>query len=225
MAVPTIANSGAHAADNTTADLAVPYPSGINSGDLLLLVIGASDVSSWSTPSGWAVEGTVNFAQNIIYVFSKTADGTETGNLNVTPANSQVHMGRMYRSADGDTIEAVATNAVSTKTPTHPDITTLTADSLVLCFGSVNDDETPSSFTGETGGDLTLHSSDSTTLGTDHLIYLQTADMASTGTISGGSWSFGGANESWAHVIFALYSASAQSLVYKPHPFNDMLKR
>lgn len=83
-----------------------------------------------------------------------------------------------------------------------PDVTTLGADRLACAFIFINDDNAPASFTTETGGDWTLVANFGSTTGTDGEVGLQTAPMASAGTISGGSYSQ--ANDAWEVRGFAL---------------------
>jgi hypothetical protein len=213
MAIPVIATSGA-AVSGTGSSFNIPYPSGIEAGDLLLIAYSQSASTNQGSPSGWAVVGESGTTDPHTYVWSKTAVGDESGTLNYTPGGTAAKVMRMHRITGGTNIEGAATNTGSSKTPGHPDVTTTAADRLVLVVGGVNDDETASSFTGETGGDLTLHSQDSTAAGTDQLLYLQEADMASSGTISGGTWSYSGATEDWSHVGFAVYG-DAGTTTYK----------
>jgi len=208
MAVPVIAASGAAAAGTGTS-LAVPYPSGINSGDLLIFAYcnGSANFNG-STPSGWTLELAQQQGTTVqTSVFSKIAAGSESGNLSFTGLRSgDSHIARMHRITGGDTIEAVNSSGASSKTVTHPSTTTSWADSLVMQFTGINDDETAASFTGETGGDLTLHSQDSGTGGNDVALSLQTAGLASAGTISGGSWTYAGATEAFVTIGLAVYT-------------------
>ena len=73
-------------------------------------------------------------------------------------------------------------------------------------FGYISQAATPVSFTGETGGDWTLHSASPSNTAT---IYLQTAVIATAGTIDGGSMTI--AAGSWAVRGYALAPASAAS--------------
>jgi hypothetical protein len=65
--------------------VSIPYPSDIESGDILMAFIwlsGTDDVSS--TPSGWTQE----LQAGNDYIYSKTADGTETGSLAISMSSS-----------------------------------------------------------------------------------------------------------------------------------------
>ena len=102
-------------------------------------------------------------------------------------------------------------SGAASKTIDHPDVVTTGADRLVIAVTGVNDDETAASFTGETGGDFTLATDDLTALGTDMALSMQTAGMASSGTISGGTWTYGGATETWATVAFAIFDSGGDT--------------
>jgi len=206
MAVPTIAASGAGAVSFST-DLNVPYPAGITAGDLLFVHTVISSSVGMNIPAGWTEVRNTGATDPRAQVFRKIADGTETGNLTISTASSNtVRTGRMHRSDDADTIEAVVNNTGAGRTVSHPDITTLTADSLVCMFTGIRNDEAALSFTGETGGDLTLLNDFLTTTGSDQANSCQTADMASPGTISGGTW-IKPLSDSWTHIGFAIYHA------------------
>ncbi|MDH3673652.1 MAG: hypothetical protein OES46_21260, partial [Gammaproteobacteria bacterium] len=203
MAVPVIAASGTAVAG--AGNLNVPYPSGISAGHLLLLIASDTGSGSFTNPSGWTVIRNNTTPSPNTAAWFKIAVGTESGTLTLTVGSSNPHIARMHRVTGGDSVNALVNNSGNDKVIPHPSITTTVGDSLVCVVGGVDDDETASSFTGETGGDLTLHSQDSTTTGSDHLLYLQTAGMASTGTISGGTWEFAGAKENYSHIAFAIY--------------------
>jgi hypothetical protein len=77
---------------------------------------------------------------------------------------------------------------------------------LAVSFVFVNNDYSVGSFTGETGGDWTEAVSEfTTTTGSDGCVQLQTATMASQGTISSGSYYMGLFNSApWGVRGFAL---------------------
>jgi hypothetical protein len=75
------------------------------------------------------------------------------------------------------------------------------------CIG-VDDDNTIPSFTGESGGDWTVAAEFLTATGTDACLNLQTAAMASTGTIDGGTATMAAA-DNWVNHGFALSPAAA----------------
>ena len=205
MAVPTIAATGARDTEFANA-LEVPYPSGISSGHLLILQTCNRDTAAMDTPTDWDLEADSGATNPRTQIFTKIAVGSESGSLTVSTSGGDAsRIGYMHRSADADSVEAAATNTGSDKDPAHPNITTTDADRLVLSAGGINDDQAASSFTGETGGDLTLHTDELSTVGDDISLSLQTAGMASSGTISGGTWSYSGPVEDWSHACIAIY--------------------
>jgi hypothetical protein len=115
-------NSGAVAAGTTS--LSVAYPTGISSGDLLVLCVGNKYPNNGpSTPSGWTApsnnqgsggQGSNGVDTGSVYstVYYKEADGTESGNLSVTITSGNVGLGRMflYRKSAGKAWSVAATN-------------------------------------------------------------------------------------------------------------------
>ena len=98
-----------------------------------------------------------------------------------------------------------ATNGAGTSdTILDTAVTTLGADRLALNFVAVNDDNALDAFTGMTGGtwgEPGVEYADAA--GTDGAIGLQTAAMASAGTIDGGTLTMA-ASDAWGVVGFAL---------------------
>src|SRR3990172_3745977 len=83
------------------------------------------------------------------------------------------------------------------------------ADRLALQFVFVIDDNAVDSFAGETGGDWVWAVAEATTTTTnpDSCLQLQTATIASAGTIDGGSYTMA-ASDSWGVIGFALIPAA-----------------
>lgn len=214
--VPSIHASGA-AASGTGTSLNVPYPTiaSEDSGKLLILTyVNGSSTNLPSTPSGWLIVGTATGTGVVTRVYRKLSDGTESGNLSLTGLNSgDSHIARIHLFDGADLVEGASTNTGSSKNPAHASVTTSGDDRLVLSVMGINDDETASSYTGETGGDFTLTYNDTSTVGNDVGMSLQEAPVASSGTISGGSWSYSGAGEDWADVSFAVYAGTLPNYV------------
>lgn len=206
MPIPTIASQGA-AAEGSGSTLAVDYPATVNDGDMLIFTCGQFSDQEPDVPTGFTQRAFINSVTACgVTVWTRIADGTETGSITITGLiNARVKIGRMYRSNNADSIEAIGTTADSSKIILHADVSTSNPNRLVLCVSGVNDDETAASFDGETGGDLTLHTADTSAIGNDFALSLQTAGMASSGVISGGDWSYNGAGEDWATVSFAIF--------------------
>lgn len=103
---------------------------------------------------------------------------------------------------------AQTVNGTST-TITDCDVITLGADRLALNFVGVNDDNTLDAFSGQSGGtwaEAVAEYAEST--GTDAALGLQSATMASAGTIDGGSDTMA-ASDAWGVIGFALIPAAS----------------
>lgn len=102
--------------------IAVPYPSGIQADDLLVLHVAFDGtVATWTTPSGWTQIGS---QRNGAAAYYKLATGSETGTLSVTISTTQQLVGAMLRfnqvntSAPVNVSNSAASLTVSTITPT-----------------------------------------------------------------------------------------------------------
>lgn len=91
-------------------------------------------------------------------------------------------------------------------------VTTLGADRLACNFYAVNDDNAVPDFTGESGGDWTVQASFASATGTDGAIGLLLAEIASAGTINGGSSSMS-ASDGWGVVGFALIPVASTPII------------
>ncbi len=211
---PDIESAGS-AVFGTGTSLSVPYPTiaAADAGKLLLLAyVNGTSTNVPTTPSGWTIIATATGTNVVTRIYRMLSAGTETGNLSLSGLNSgDAHISRMLLITRADTVEASATNTGSDKTPAHASVTTTGAGRLVLSFMGINDDETASSFTGETGGNFVLYSNSTTALGDDGGLSIQQADLTASGTISGGTWSYSGATEDWADVSFACYAGTLPS--------------
>lgn len=223
MAIPVFDSSGA-AASGAGSTLAVDYPATVNSGDVLIFTYTVESTTAPDTPSGFTlVDSTTTGLGDTVgtYVWWKVAAGTESGSETITKNVSVDSIGRMHRFTGADSEEASATSADRSKTIDHADVTTTGSDRLAIAVTGVNADESAASFTGETGGDFTLDVDD---LGTDIKISMQTADMSSSGTISGGTWTYTGGFAEWATIAFAIYDSAAAGLSI-PVAFNHYARR
>lgn len=102
---------GAHAAGTTS--LAVPFPTGIVEGQMLIMFIANKYPTNGPTlPSGWTApannqwsggSGVAGIDTGSVYttVYYKIAAGTETGNQTVTITSGNVAMGIMYNFTRG----------------------------------------------------------------------------------------------------------------------------
>lgn len=125
--------------------LDIPYPSGIQFHDILVLQAyairnsGTTDATVF-TPSGWNVisEGQTGSVLHHQGTYWKRADGTETGTVNVTSAaaTSAHYKGGVISIvrgcvATGTPYEALSSNFGTSTTPTGSSVTTTGANRLV----------------------------------------------------------------------------------------------
>ncbi len=208
MAVPVYQNSGAEVANASTDDLLVPFPSSIGAEDFLLLTYGSngSATPAPTLPSGWTPLADVTRSGVRNWAAWKSASGSESGTQTLVVGNSLAKISQMHRYTGADSVEAFASVNDVTKTILHPDIVTTSADRLAITVTVINDDETATSFASESGGDLVLKTDVFTTLLSDAALSMQTADMASSGTLADGNWTYGGATEDWITFGFAIFS-------------------
>ena len=146
-------------AANGTATAAVPYPAVVAAGDLLILcIVNKYPTNGPATPAGWVAptrnqasggSGTSGVDKGSVYatVFLKIADGTETGNVNLSAPSGNVIravIDRYTKSADGtwDIACAVGSdNAGGTSWSAAGDVDPgLEPGDLVFCLSAVNTD-------------------------------------------------------------------------------------
>jgi hypothetical protein len=139
--------------------MAVPYPSGIVTGQPLILAAMNTSPVAWNTPSGWLLKesnASVN-ADLSFYVFTKIADGTESGSLTVSHTGSAVNAGAIVRysgcdavSPFGDTASNVSGSATTGPSPAPGTLSPApgTSDMVVRFWGTAQN-------SGATGGSMT----------------------------------------------------------------------
>ncbi len=203
---------GAGAGSGTSMGNPTPsYPSGLQANDLILLQVSVSNSYSTPTPPDdftllYGPDSTGTGRQWIYYKFS---DGTESGFITITIGGYSANMARMYAFrnvalssfTEGGDFGSGAGSTIYARS-----VTTTGDKRLAVSFVFVNDDNSVDDFTGETGGDWQeaaeyLYSGPY--YNDDGCIQLQTATMASAGTISGGSYNMG-ASDRWGVRAFAL---------------------
>lgn len=213
-----IAFKGAGAGGGTEtsgAQLGRPCPATVDANDILVAHVMYLDITTVpSTPADWALlGGPFNIGQATAvgrtWVFGKLAAGTEDGaTINFgTQGGTIGRAGRIY-SFSGyvsgiitDVIPAASFINVEGETSTvgMPTVTTTIAGSLAVALCAIDDNNAQVSATGESGGDWTEAIADfvDTALGAQGLsMGIQTAAMASPGTISGGSFTQSATDES-----------------------------
>jgi hypothetical protein len=97
-----------------------------------------------------------------------------------------------------------------------PSVTTSENGSMAVAFTAIDDDHSQTNFTGETGGNYTEAVAEYTSsLGLDGSIGLQTATMATAGTVSGGSFTIAAA-DAWVCRSFSLKVLAAPTVPDAP---------
>lgn len=216
MAVPAFGAAGTGAVTTGTS-LSVPYPASITSGQLLVLHIfqWTSSVADPTTPADWTLQQQATAQSSTCFVYTKTATGSESGNLSVTVTSSgDGHYGRMYRfTGDSGTWGFETGNSTNGTggSISVPSVTTSGADREAICLVNIKDSTKDIlSPTGESGGDWVEAVAEyETSTGSNACLGILRADMASSGTISGGSFDQGGIADPWLCISFAVYVNSA----------------
>lgn len=191
MAVPVLTSAGA--GDGGTGGTVAPgYPASIAAGDLLFLVVAIRNLSETATtPAGWSlVSGPVDTVGSVRgYLFKKVANGSESGTLTVTVSGSVERAARIYRVTGANSTESVATLADVGSVILDVGVTTTGADRLALNFIMSNGTTSGvGAFAGQTGGTWTKPIVSYEFSGTNNIqLDVDSADMASAGTIDGGS--------------------------------------
>jgi hypothetical protein len=201
------ATAGAGAA-TTSASVSVPYPTGISSGDTLVLHVLTRAGTAIATPSGWTLitSGVPGDGIGLHAAFLTTAAGTESGSVSVTTTDSGVAgvYGRMYRFTGATGSEGAGQENGSSATVSDRTVTTSGADRLAVNLVAIEDNVAVAAFTGMTGGTWAEAVSEYiTTIGNDATLQLQTAQIASAGTINGGTQTIA-ASASYNVIGFAL---------------------
>jgi PKD repeat protein len=196
-------------ASGTTGNPTPAYPAGLQANDLILLQVTVRDTSTTpTTPAGFTLlydpDSTGTGRQWIYYRFS---NGTETGTITVTIGGGACKIARMYafrNVALSSFTEGASFGSETGRRIYAQDVTTTDARRLAVSFVFVNDNNSVGSFTGETGGDWVEAVAEfRTNAGSDGTVQLQTATMASAGTISGGSYRMR-QSDPWGVRAFAL---------------------
>lgn len=184
------------------------YPTGITSGMILLLQIGAVDTTapSITTPSGWTALTDSGVATGRQRAYWKVADGTETGTLAVTITQDSGAIARIYRMSAGSGIEA-AGSARTAASGTGMSAVNVTTTGTLECavqmlFAAVN--TTIGDIAGESGADYTEAVAEFASATSGSILSLQTATAAAPATITGGSATLGAAGTERIRIGFAI---------------------
>ncbi len=149
MGVPVYAGSGASATSNTSS-LVIPYPSGIQADDFLLVQIHTDDNERYSSDDGGfsVIIDHYTSAQGMTSILLwLRAAGTESGDLTVTlSASATLSFGKMSRItgvlATGTPYEELNTWDATTQYPQVFTNTTQGIDRLALAILSLDNDRT-----------------------------------------------------------------------------------
>jgi hypothetical protein len=203
----------------TSGNLA--YPAGIAAGDLLLLVTARSNTAlgTFSVPAGFTQTGTDQVGTSPSFaIWYKLANGTESGSVAVGHDSStsvKTFWLHRFTSVSGATPIHVAPTtsgaATGSGTVTMRSVTTTGSSCLALHVEVGNTQSGPmsGSESGESGGDWIVRYNAQPTGGQPHVLH--TADMASAGTISGGSFALTITNQNWRASGMALQGEAAGS--------------
>lgn len=194
-----------------TFDFSVTAPGVINAGDIIVYaifvtVLGANTVDGFSAPAGFTEAYSTGIGANKFrYVGYKVAAGTEDSSsitAQISSTGGGTALGQCYvfsGSGTGGYHAVGGTNSGTSTSPAFASLTTTEANELAVGFVFAEVSSGVAESTGETGGNWVEKAEDVTGLRT---IELQTANMASAATISGGSSTISSA--AWTTFNFAL---------------------
>lgn len=171
--------------------MAPSFPAGIVENDgLMLHVVMQTSSPSCNTPPGWTAhpDNPKTVGGFSAYAFTRAADGTETGTLTVDGLPAGTGKAALIRSTSEIAgIEGQSSGTGSSASVADADVTTADVDRLACQLVAVNNTDALVAFTGESGGDWTEATSEyAASFGFG--MQLQTAGMASSGTVGGGTF-------------------------------------
>jgi hypothetical protein len=185
--------------ETSSAALSPLCPATVTAGQILIAhVFWEGTTSAPSDPSGWTPLSGPHVIETTIarhWVYGRIADGSEDGSAVAfgAPAVTTQRAARIYSfngrvsGAIADLVRGFAPTSHATD-PQMPSVTTTVAGSLAVALVAQNDNNAFASPTGESGGDWVEGVAEYTVALTPGLsLGIQTAAMASVGTISGGS--------------------------------------
>ncbi len=121
---------------SNVTSVSVPYPAGINSGDLLIIHVATDGNEGFQTPSGWIKLVDENQGGANLAAFKRIADGTEAGNETINWGSGETVLATMLRfsqtTGNTEVVKAEGTSA----TPTAPAITPGFSNYMALRLGS-----------------------------------------------------------------------------------------
>jgi hypothetical protein len=204
-------------ASGSATTIAPSFPAGISAGHLLVCSVLIAAAETMTTPSGWTLmSGPDDFSGARCYLLARIADGSEAGTQTLSFSGSAFKQARIVSFTGNSTVsvdEAIESEGVSSGADSSVEmrsVTTTVADALAAALTHSDSTSAVGNATGESGGDWTEAVAEYQT-GIAQ-IQLQTAAMASPGTISGGSFSIG-TGTIWLQYAFA---------VVPPHGLNAL---
>ena len=206
---PQVTFVSAGAGSGTTGNPKPKYPTGMESGDLILLQVTVQDTSTTpTTPDGFtALYSAESTSAGRQWIYYKFATGTEPKSLTISIPGSVTKMARMYAFANVSLSNFVEDGSFGSGTGseiTAQSVTTSGDSRLAVSFLFVSDNNAVGSFVGETGGDWVEAVKEfKTASGSDGCIQLQIAAIATSGQMTGGSYTMA-ASDPWMIRAFAL---------------------
>lgn len=198
----TYKSQGAGVSSETSGvSLSPACPATVDANDILIAhIFWEGTTTAPSTPIGWTLLSGPHVIETTIarhWVFGRLADGTTEDGLAVvfslTPAVTTQRAARIYSFAGWvsgaitDNVRGFAATSHATD-PQMPSVTTTVAGSLAVALVAQNDNNAFAAPTGESGGDWVEAVAEYTVALTPGLsLGIETAAMASIGTISGGA--------------------------------------
>ncbi len=145
------------------------------------------------------------------WLYYKPALGSEAGTETWSHNSTNLFMGRCYAFADvdGAISESGGKSGAASNTITHTNVVTSDVNRLAVSFVCISNDLAMSDYNGETGGNWTTVGTYLTTLGADGAMGLQSADMPTAGTITGGTIGLASGLDAWISRSFALLPVGA----------------
>lgn len=143
----TFVAAGTVALNNAAATtLSVPYPAGIQAGDVIAMPVGVNSATVATLPPGWLAGGVSSASGGNApseRIMLKVCTGTESGSVNVTTANA-TSRGQMllFRGVDNttplDNAGSVTASATATTTYALPSMTTTAPGAALVLVGVAN---------------------------------------------------------------------------------------
>lgn len=201
----------------------VTAPSVVDAGDILVYVINTrtlGTVDGFTAPTGFTTaydSGTG--ANRHRYVGYKVAVGTEdsssiTATVSATSGGASIaQIYRFVNSGTGGYHAVGGNNSGTSTTPSFANVVTTVSNELAVGVVFIDNNTTAGDVTSETGGDWTEAAQDNSSGAS--AIQVQTAQMASAGTLSGGTLTLG-TSSGWVTFSFALKEvvAATSSLIF-----------